>query len=770
MRNIIGHLALTTASPRVLYAVLVDSSESQWLRAAACTWMRFVHPRQVLLVTERNISLGLRGACSSRPWARLDVKTTIDYSHVVRKIYKATDAWDWLLLAHAYSLVRPKKLTMLLEEQPDEFGAYTGWVRTAADSPFLGYPPHAAHEKAVLLSRAAVEAVAVATPTDHDFRAAEYGSAVLATTLWDKLKLKPTHNARFGGTRASLDWMLNGVTLGPLTPQELRDAGEHIWRLRGPEETESTPSIVAFAVLVRESRAHDVVKSIQSTWAKSYAHVYFFAETNSTIPLGLGACPPKDTFYTDRLSKTSDWEIWLRRKVARTVRYFVDRPHVEWLVVVDDDTWIDVEHIAQVVRDHDPSRKVALGRKFASVTRGSLVAGGPGIVMSRAAVAATKSCPEDLPIISNTVSGGDGWLGQCLSSQGVRISDDWRFKSFPPTSYADFERHRYATFHRWQPMADTRPPLGCQQLYHWTLPAPVCAPAFTILGAQKAGTTTLHYVLGQHPNISLPKRKELNFWGSPWADKHVSVRDFLFTYLRAMPLSDVRVSGESSPDYLYSAKAPRNMVRFLPRMKLIVSLREPIDRAASAYHNKKADKSIHRYLDVSHRRLDDAFDSVPTFDALVLDVNATLFQCPQHRHYTLRRQGTCYVNPFVHFSLYDRYLDPWLRVGFTMLVLDYDDLKKAPFVITRFLGLPDFPFDTTLAYNTRTNRGVHPPGRRPRIGARVSATRGYTATTWALDGRSTSILADYFREPNSRLADRLDTYGHKRPKWLLEER
>lgn len=765
--RLIGFLILAAASsPRVLYAVLVDSS-SEWLRAAACSWMRFVHPRHILLVTERNVSLDLKKACSSRPWARLDVKTTIDYNHVVRRVHKASGNWDWLLLTHAYTLVRPKKLGILLKEKPDEFGGYTGWVRTAADSPFLGYPPHAAHEKGVLMSRAAVEAVAHAPPIDHDFRAAEYGSAALATTLWDKLKLKPTHSARFGGTRASLEWMLNGVTLGPLTPRELTDAGDQVWRLKGPR-TESTPSIVAFAVLVRESRAHDVVQSVRSTWAKSHPHVYFFAESNSTIALGLGPRPPKDTFYTDGLSKTSDWEIWLRRKVARTVRYF-DWSRVDWLVVVDDDTWVDVEQIAQVVRDQDPSRKIALGRKFASVTRGNLVAGGPGVVMSRAAVSATKSCPEDLPIISNTVSGGDGWLGQCLTSQGVRISDDWRFKSFPPTSYPSADQHRYATFHRWQPTI-VRPPLkGCQQVYHWTLPAPVCAPAFTILGAQKAGTTTLHYVLGQHPNVSLPKRKELNFWGSPWADKHVSVRDFLFTYLRAMPLSsENRVSGESSPDYLYSAKAPRNILRFLPTMKVIVSLREPIDRAASAYHNKKADKSIHRHLDVSHRRLDDTFESVPTFDALVLDVNATLFQCPQQRHYTLRRQkDACYVNPFVHFSVYDRYLDPWLRVGLAMLVLDYDDLTTAPLAVTRFLGLPDFPFDTTLAYNTRINRGVNPPGKRkPRVGALVSATRDFTARTWDLDDRTTSILADYFKEPNSRLADRLDTYGHKRPKWL----
>jgi hypothetical protein len=48
-----------------------------------------------------------------------------------------------------------------------------------------------------------------------------------------------------------------------------------------------------------------------------------------------------------------------------------------------------------------------------------------------------------------------------------------------------------------------------------------CAPTFVILGAQKAATTSLFALLGQHPSVALPEDKELNFLGYKGRDGYI---------------------------------------------------------------------------------------------------------------------------------------------------------------------------------------------------------------------------------------------------------
>ena len=59
----------------------------------------------------------------------------------------------------------------------------------------------------------------------------------------------------------------------------------------------------------------------------------------------------------------------------------------------------------------------------------------------------------------------------------------------------------------------------------------------------------------------------------------------------------MRVTGEASPDYLVSrGRVLQNMLRYAPRMKILVSLRDPLERCLSAYANKRADGTVHRHL------------------------------------------------------------------------------------------------------------------------------------------------------------------------------
>jgi hypothetical protein len=107
--------------------------------------------------------------------------------------------------------------------------------------------------------------------------------------------------------------------------------------------------------------------------------------------------------------------------------------------VVDDDTYVKVpQFYAALVARGDPNRAVAVGRKFLHATKGSLLGGGPGIALSRGAVAAIRDaqCTKAaFPIISHTVPGGDGWLGQCMTLAEVGARARWR-DGFPERACA----------------------------------------------------------------------------------------------------------------------------------------------------------------------------------------------------------------------------------------------------------------------------------------------------------------------------------------------
>lgn len=99
---------------------------------------------------------------------------------------------------------------------------------------------------------------------------------------------------------------------------------------------------------------------------------------------------------------------------------------------------------------------------------------------------------------------------------------------------------------------------------------------FLGIGAQKAGTTWLHAMLSQHPMLKLPPAKELHYWDKQFPQAPVQ------NYLNFFNQS-AHFEGEITPSY---ATLPRSTIQVihqhLPDLKLIYSLRNPIDRAWSA--------------------------------------------------------------------------------------------------------------------------------------------------------------------------------------------
>ena len=128
-------------------------------------------------------------------------------------------------------------------------------------------------------------------------------------------------------------------------------------------------------------------------------------------------------------------------------------------------------------------------------------------------------------------------------------------------------------------------------------------PHFVIAGAPKAGTTALHGALATHPGLYLSPVKEPKYYltdGRPPplsgqrgpGDAH-SAQEWIWRRERYLALFDDApagsVRGESTPFYLYDRAAQRRLVADVPDVKVVVVVRDPVDRAYSNWAHLRAD-------------------------------------------------------------------------------------------------------------------------------------------------------------------------------------
>lgn len=111
-------------------------------------------------------------------------------------------------------------------------------------------------------------------------------------------------------------------------------------------------------------------------------------------------------------------------------------------------------------------------------------------------------------------------------------------------------------------------------------------PTFIGVGAQKCATTWLSECLRYHPEIFMSSPKELRFFGLHW-EKGIE------WYLEYFKDSEgYRAAGEISPGYLVNPVAPERIASVLGQVKIIVSIRNPIDRFVSHYKHSIRDNHL----------------------------------------------------------------------------------------------------------------------------------------------------------------------------------
>jgi hypothetical protein len=132
---------------------------------------------------------------------------------------------------------------------------------------------------------------------------------------------------------------------------------------------------------------------------------------------------------------------------------------------------------------------------------------------------------------------------------------------------------------------------------------------FLIIGAQKSGSTSLYHYLRQHPEIYLPEIEENRFF-----TKNEFYRQgvaFLKPFYRHSKSS--KVKGGKNVHIMYFPDAPSRIHKHNPDMKLIAILRNPIDRAYSAYWFARRNgweycKTFEQALELEFRRTQGTYE------------------------------------------------------------------------------------------------------------------------------------------------------------------
>ncbi len=249
-------------------------------------------------------------------------------------------------------------------------------------------------------------------------------------------------------------------------------------------------------------------------------------------------------------------------------------------------------------------------------------------------------------------------------------------------------------------------------------------PDYLVIGTQRGGTTSLYKYLNLHPGIGRPHLSkgvhyfDTNFTkGVAWYRSHfptVAYREYVRRRWH-LPL----VVGEGSPYYMFHPAVPGRIAAVLPDVKLLVLLRNPVDRAYSHYQHEVArgfeNLSFEEAIENEEERL------AGEVTHLIADATYRSFH---HQHHSYLARGAYVDQLRVLFSLFPRD---------QLLVLKSEGFFRDPAATLRsvfhFLGLPPLKEVSFDRFNAESYQEMAPSTRKR--------------------------LAEYYEPSNRRLAEEL---------------
>ena len=242
-------------------------------------------------------------------------------------------------------------------------------------------------------------------------------------------------------------------------------------------------------------------------------------------------------------------------------------------------------------------------------------------------------------------------------------------------------------------------------------------PDFVIIGAQKAGTTSLFQYLGHHPQVRPPIRKEIHYFdlnfhrGSLWYRAHFPLEKEMGSTL----------TGEASPYYLYHPQTPARMKELLPDVKLIVLLRNPVDRTYSAYQHERR---------LGRERL--SFIDAINAEASRVEAEATLVS-GENAHRTKAHTQFSYVRRSLYAEQLERWFQHFPREQFHIIRSEdlFDEPSMVLSEVREFLRLEPWAPPQYVIYK----KGVYPDLDASLIAALAARFRPHNQRLYGLIGR-----------------------------------
>ena len=111
-------------------------------------------------------------------------------------------------------------------------------------------------------------------------------------------------------------------------------------------------------------------------------------------------------------------------------------------------------------------------------------------------------------------------------------------------------------------------------------------PNFFLIGCQKAATTWLYYCFKEHPEIYVPSNDEIHFFDINYFRGFAWYEQFYKDY------SGEKMIGDTTSSYIRDPLVPRRIADYKLDAKVLVSLRNPIERAFSHYWHEKKKRKI----------------------------------------------------------------------------------------------------------------------------------------------------------------------------------
>jgi hypothetical protein len=108
---------------------------------------------------------------------------------------------------------------------------------------------------------------------------------------------------------------------------------------------------------------------------------------------------------------------------------------------------------------------------------------------------------------------------------------------------------------------------------------------FILAGAQKSGTTALHYFLSRHPDIAMGDQQEIHFFDDDTL--FVSEPDYEQLHKHYPLLAPSTLAGDCTPSYIYHEPATERIWKYNPKVKLLILLRNPVDRAFAHWNMQR---------------------------------------------------------------------------------------------------------------------------------------------------------------------------------------